>query len=94
MPAGGAGAVVVSDVVVAIAAQPRPYQGAAGEPGSGVSRRQALLGAAAARIGPQRGQVAGARVWLLPNPSGLNAHYQLADLAAEYRTFRLALDDC
>jgi double-stranded uracil-DNA glycosylase len=27
----------------------------------------------------------GARLWVLPNPSGLNAHYQLADLARLYR---------
>jgi TDG/mug DNA glycosylase family protein len=27
-------------------------------------------------------------VWLLPNPSGLNAHYQLPDLAHEFRRLR------
>ena len=32
-----------------------------------------------ARLGLQPEKIATARVWLLPNPSGLNAHYQLAD---------------
>jgi TDG/mug DNA glycosylase family protein len=30
-------------------------------------------------------------IWILPNPSGLNAHYQLADLASIFRTFRCAI---
>jgi TDG/mug DNA glycosylase family protein len=29
-------------------------------------------------------------VWVLPNPSGLNAHYQLPDLAAEFARLRAA----
>ena len=28
------------------------------------------------------------KVWLLPNPSGLNAHYQLPDLAREFGLLR------
>ena len=31
------------------------------------------------------------RIWVLPNPSGLNAHYQLEDLARLYREARLAV---
>jgi TDG/mug DNA glycosylase family protein len=38
-----------------------------------------------ASIGPRAGLLAGAKVWVLPNPSGLNAHYQLADLAHYFR---------
>jgi double-stranded uracil-DNA glycosylase len=34
--------------------------------------------------------VAGARAWVLPNPSGLNAHYQLPDLAAAFAALREA----
>lgn len=30
-------------------------------------------------------EIAGAEVWALPNPSGLNAHYQVDDLALLYR---------
>jgi TDG/mug DNA glycosylase family protein len=57
----------------------------------GVGAYRTAFGAAAARTGPQPGRLGGARVWLLPNPSGLNAHYQLAELAAEYRALRLAV---
>jgi TDG/mug DNA glycosylase family protein len=41
-----------------------------------------------ARIGPQPHTIGKTRVWVLPNPSGLNAHYrpaQLAELFAELR---------
>ena len=34
-----------------------------------------------ATIGPQAEQFEGANVWVLPNPSGLNANYQLPALA-------------
>jgi len=34
-----------------------------------------------AKLGLQDEKIGGARVWLLPNPSGLNAHYQADDLA-------------
>jgi TDG/mug DNA glycosylase family protein len=30
----------------------------------------------------------GTRVWILPNPSGLNAHYTPAQLAAQFNTLR------
>jgi TDG/mug DNA glycosylase family protein len=42
----------------------------------------------AAAVGPQPEPVAGARAWVLPNPSGLNAHYQLPDLAAAFAALR------
>ncbi len=34
-----------------------------------------------AQLGLQSEKIAGTEVWVLPNPSGLNAHYQLGDLA-------------
>lgn len=34
-----------------------------------------------ARLGLQDEKIADVPVWLLPNPSGLNAHYQVSDLA-------------
>ncbi len=43
-----------------------------------------------APLGRQPARIAGASVWVLPNPSGLNAHYQLADLARLFRELRLA----
>lgn len=38
-----------------------------------------------ARLGPQPETLEGAALWVLPNPSGLNAHYQLDDLVREFR---------
>ena len=35
-------------------------------------------------IGLQEERVGGRPTWVLPNPSGLNAHYQLPDLARLY----------
>ena len=40
---------------------------------------------------PQRGQperLAGALLWVLPNTSGLNAHYQAADFTRAFRALR------
>ena len=50
------------------------------------------FGHAKATVGPQDVTIGETRVWLLPNPSGLNAHYQLDDLAAEFARLRAALD--
>jgi TDG/mug DNA glycosylase family protein len=41
-------------------------------------------------VGPQPEELAGARLWVLPNPSGLNAHYQLPQLAELFRELREA----
>ncbi|MDQ3733721.1 MAG: G/U mismatch-specific DNA glycosylase [Actinomycetota bacterium] len=43
-----------------------------------------------ATIGRQTKSVAGAGIWVLPNPSGLNAHYQLDALADEFTRLREA----
>ena len=46
-----------------------------------------------AAVGPQPERIAGARLWVLPNPSGLNAHYQPAELARAFAEVRAgALD--
>jgi TDG/mug DNA glycosylase family protein len=45
-----------------------------------------------AMSGRQDEPLGGRPVWVLPNPSGLNAHYQLPDLAAEFRRLREAVD--
>lgn len=37
-----------------------------------------------AKIGRQPRQIGSTKIWVLPNPSGLNAHYQLADLVVVY----------
>jgi TDG/mug DNA glycosylase family protein len=41
-----------------------------------------------ARLGHQPERCAGAALWVLPNPSGLNAHYQIADLVRAFRALR------
>ena len=38
-----------------------------------------------ASLGPQPGRFEGAQAWLLPNPSGLNANYQLPELVQLFR---------
>jgi double-stranded uracil-DNA glycosylase len=46
----------------------------------GVGAYRQAFGQPKATIGEQRGRIHSARVWVLPNPSGLNANYQLPDL--------------
>lgn len=58
----------------------------------GLGSYRAAFGQAAAALGPQPDLLGPSRVWLLPNPSGLNAHYQLDALAAEFRRLREAQD--
>lgn len=41
-----------------------------------------------AKVGPQERTIGATRVWVLPNPSGLNAHYPPAALAEEYGRLR------
>lgn len=41
-----------------------------------------------ATIGEQRERLGEAGIWLLPNTSGLNAHYQLPDLAEAFKALR------
>ncbi len=41
-------------------------------------------------IGPQPERLAGAQVWVLPNPSGLNANYQLPALVEAFTDLRHA----
>ncbi|WP_091448689.1 G/U mismatch-specific DNA glycosylase [Actinokineospora iranica] len=57
----------------------------------GVTAYRTAFGVPKAAIGPQSELIESARVWVLPNPSGLNAHYQLPDLAAEFRGLRESL---
>lgn len=42
-------------------------------------------------LGPQEEDLSGSRLWVLPNPSGLNAHHQLDDLTERIRALRAAL---
>jgi TDG/mug DNA glycosylase family protein len=51
----------------------------------GLTAYRTAFGRPKAVVGPQPEALAGARVWLLPNPSGLNAHFQVPELAALFR---------
>jgi len=51
----------------------------------GVGAYQAAFGHARVRIGEQSEMIGDTRVWVLPNPSGLNANYQLPGLAQLFR---------
>jgi TDG/mug DNA glycosylase family protein len=44
-----------------------------------------------ATVGPQPDPIGGAPVWVLPNPSGRGAHYQLPDLAEAFAELRRSL---
>ncbi len=54
----------------------------------GVGAWRTAFARPAAGIGVQPERVGGVRTWVVPNPSGLNAHYQLPDLARLYRQLR------
>lgn len=43
-------------------------------------------------IGRQQEMIGETVVWVLPNPSGLNAHYQANDLARLFRELKVAVD--
>jgi len=45
-----------------------------------------------ATIGKQPEGLANAIMWVLPNPSGLNAHYQLANLVEQFQVVRQAVE--
>ncbi len=55
----------------------------------GIGAYRSAFGRPHASVGPQSERVSGSRVWVLPNPSGLNAHFQLPELAAAFRRLRL-----
>jgi TDG/mug DNA glycosylase family protein len=46
------------------------------------------LGKPKARFGPQDERIGSSRIWVLPNPSGLNASYQLPALSRLFRKVR------
>ena len=46
----------------------------------GITAYRAAFGRPDARVGLQPERLGDTRIWVLPNPSGLNAHYQVADL--------------
>ena len=57
----------------------------------GISAYRTAFGQKAVTLGRQTERLANTVVWVLPNPSGLNAHYQLTDLANHFQELRLAI---
>jgi len=54
----------------------------------GIGAYRAAFGRPGAGVGRQPEPFASAALWVLPNPSGLNANHQLADLAAVFGALR------
>jgi double-stranded uracil-DNA glycosylase len=54
----------------------------------GLDAYRAAFGERHAACGLQQRRIGSTRVWLLPNPSGLNAHHQAATLTALFRQLR------
>ena len=58
----------------------------------GLGAYRIATGKKKAAVGPQEDSIGGSKVWLLPNPSGLNAHYQAPDLARVFAELREAAE--
>lgn len=56
----------------------------------GVSTYRIAFGEPKVSVGRQSVRIGDSEVWVLPNPSGLNAHYQLPDLARAYAALKPA----
>jgi TDG/mug DNA glycosylase family protein len=50
----------------------------------GVGTYRIAFGSRKATVGLQPDRIHGSEIWVLPNPSGLNAHYQLPELVRAY----------
>ena len=59
----------------------------------GIGAYQTAFGERIATLGPQAKSLAGAALWVLPNPSGLNAHYQLAALVEQFQKLRESVQE-
>lgn len=56
----------------------------------GISAYRVAFGRSKAVLGPQSDRIGNSLVWVLPNPSGLNAHFQIGALARLFREMRTA----
>ncbi|MFF7471996.1 G/U mismatch-specific DNA glycosylase [Streptomyces sp. NPDC008092] len=56
----------------------------------GVTAYRAAFDDRRAQVGPQERTIGDTRVWVLPNPSGLNAHWTAATMAEEFGRLRVA----
>jgi len=51
----------------------------------GIGAYRAAFGRPRALVGPQPERLGPTRLWLLPQPSGLNANHQMPELTAAFR---------
>ncbi|MGW1214288.1 G/U mismatch-specific DNA glycosylase [Streptomyces sp. NPDC002499] len=58
----------------------------------GVTAYRAAFDDRKAQVGPQERTFGETRVWVLPNPSGLNAHWTAASMAEEFARLRVAAE--
>jgi TDG/mug DNA glycosylase family protein len=58
----------------------------------GVGAYRAAFGEPSAIIGEQEKTIGETRIWVLPNPSGLNAHYQAGDLARLFNELKRVVE--
>ncbi|MFK4541500.1 TDG/mug DNA glycosylase family protein [Streptomyces tendae] len=58
----------------------------------GVTAYRAAFDEPKARVGPQERTFGSTRVWVLPNPSGLNAHWTAQTMAEEFARLRVAAE--
>jgi TDG/mug DNA glycosylase family protein len=56
----------------------------------GVTAYRTAFGLRKAALGRQEATLGGAGLWVLPNPSGLNAHFTVDRLAAEFAALQMA----
>ncbi|MFF0790363.1 G/U mismatch-specific DNA glycosylase [Streptomyces spiralis] len=58
----------------------------------GVTAYRAAFGDRKAQVGSQERTIGATRVWVLPNPSGLNAHWTAETMAEEFARLRMAAE--
>jgi TDG/mug DNA glycosylase family protein len=57
----------------------------------GIGAYRLAFGRTEAVVGPQPDRIGASAAWVLPNPSGLNAHYSLESLTRHFRALRESL---
>jgi TDG/mug DNA glycosylase family protein len=58
----------------------------------GITAYRAAFAEPRAVVGPQERTLGGTRIWVLPNPSGLNAHWPVEAMTEEFARLRAATD--
>jgi TDG/mug DNA glycosylase family protein len=59
----------------------------------GIDAYRKAFGRREEKVGRQSGNIGETRLWVLPNPSGLNAHYQIGELVRLFEQLRAASEE-